>query len=300
VDECEWDGIVVSGLISPRVERYWEHLENGGKPATALSTDPTNEQLLENALTELDGTKSGREVSQWLRRATADGDVKLVVMDDVEYYRKYPGTGGVYNRASDTLTLPRISLTPVAEGATFLAHEGQHAMDDAERAPLVIDKLQGLASGVPAALKGLLQLKNPLSEWGDEVSRYDHLTEVNGYTRQAEVAIELGDNQYGWNIGYAKDGTVVPRKELADKIENHPLYAYSSTQRALNASVPTLLVGLGGSMVGSRLLGKVPQLAKLGPNKLSMISLAATSTVMGGLLVQDYFSHKAKLETIRR
>lgn len=288
----------VSGLISPRVERYWEYLESGGKPAEPLSGDPTNDELLENALSTLDSTSSGREVSQWLRKAASAGDIQIVVMDDVDYYRKYPGTGGVYNRGSDTLTVPRISLTPAAEGATFLAHEGQHAMDDAARSSLVVDKLQGMAGGVPAAVKGLAHLKNPLSEWGDEVSRYDHVTEVNGYTRQAEVAIELGEDQYGWNIGYGKGGTVIPRDELATKIENHPLYAYSSTQRLVTAAVPMLLVGLGGSMIGSRLLGAIPQMAKFGPNKLSLMSLGATTAVMGGLLAQDFFAHKNALERI--
>lgn len=237
----------------------------------------------DRARSRLAGTPSGAPV---LQRLEADGTTIRLQAE-----------GGHYLPGRNEIRLPAWVLGDSRLAATWLAHEGQHRMDDTGD---VRSGVVGLArTGAGAAIAGARQLDNPFTAGFAAMERRQQVTEVNAYRREGMVGRELGMNlstyefkdrqgrpsRYATPHGHHADGRLKSRAEVARDVAAQPLYQLPLGTRVglglAGTALTAAAVGAAGAVVG-RLLpaGGARSAATFGPAALVAVAGAA-------LLAQD-------------
>jgi hypothetical protein len=261
-----------------------------GQPAANVtSDDPADQARVERALHVLDGTEHGAVVSKALR----EHHVPIQVLDAKDFQAKYPGAGGVYDPKAKTMYLPRNGLQDPEYTAIVLAHEGTHHMDFYHHLPaggqLFLD--MGLALG--DAAMAAVHLHNPMTAWMDGINGRMHETEVNAYTRQAQVAADLGVHEYPFDLGENADGSVASRDVIARRVDHTELYRDDKARRAT--------IGVMGLTLGAGLAGiAAPSLAaRIAPKSYLAAHAwpvyAVAGAIGGALLIEDVLHYPRNL-----
>ncbi len=223
-------------------------LRGGGSPPTEAQ-----QRQLDAMLDILDGTEAGREVAAYVR----EHPEIVRVWDDDEYRSAFPGSGASFNPARQHLNLPERVLAVPARGATTVVHEGQHAVDAPSRGHVLLNAFGNIFGSVGDAASAAVHLDNPITGLLDGYASRELGTEVSAYRIQAQVARELGRNEYGWGLGQDIDGSVRSDEEIQAALEAESLYTMGSGRRAMLGASIGMVGVLGASMGVQWLAGKL-------------------------------------------
>ncbi len=243
----------------------------------------SNDELLERAIVQLEGTESARELAAMLRERRDDIEVL-----DAPDPRLPEGAGGRWDPARGKLLIYRNQLEHPA-GATLLAHEAQHMADRGGLATTFGHALLGVGRAVGGMLLAPLRLTNPVSAAIDGVrSGFQVPAEAAAYHLQAEVAEELG--LYAPSLQH-EDRSPRSERELARDLLEHPLYQLPPVMRTT--------IGAGFAYVGGRASGQLANaaIARLAPSswpaRHPVAVTVGTMALFAGLLVQDHLAARA-------
>jgi hypothetical protein len=135
------------------------------------------------------------------------------VMTDQAFNAKYPGAGGIYDPASNTIYLPQNALATPVTTALVLAHEGTHYLQGKYGQANLANAggpLGQLISGTNAITP------NPPSV---RVQMLSH--EAQAYLVESYVASELHTNDFGLGT---KNGQHLSYAQTYAAVESNPLY----------------------------------------------------------------------------
>lgn len=238
-----------------------------------VSATPTERRQFERARETLEGTRSGRAVVEQLERD--DTRIEFVADGHAEHHR-----------GKNYIRLPREMMVDAKLGATVLAHEGQHRIDDA-RGPNQVSGPKVLMSGARSAIDGIVHLRNPISAMMNAIETESHATEITAYEREGTVARELGMNLNDYSFRQGKErvsyssamsshdatGRVKSREQLAEEIAAQPEYQLPLVFRT---GTPLALSGLTGLV-----LGGVTRLVTRSAGAGMLVGVAAAAVGMG-------------------
>jgi hypothetical protein len=258
-----------------------------GQPAANVrSSDPRDQARVEQALHVLDGTAHGAEVAEALRRDRTP----IQVVPDERFRREHPGAGGIYLPRRHTMYLPASALDQPVRLAILLAHEGTHHIDDTRDGPSTLGALVDMGAAVGDAVTAALHGSDPMTGWLDGIDAREHETEVNAYTRQAQVAAELGVSEYPWDLGENRDGSVASRDEIAGRVQQLPLYRRSPGQRALLGGAGVALAATTTGFATATLAGRLAPSSFLARHEWPVV--AGVAALGGGLLLADLLGYE--------
>lgn len=246
---------------------YKKHLHETELPGS-------DSEVLRGALDLLKSTPSGSPIAEALIADT----VKIEFTDkDVRGGFGNGVAGGVFDRRSNTIKLPR-KFYPTSEAlVSTLAHEGQHYLDAKHS-----NKFQGTAKFAAEGVIGFVTApfhgKNPLTAAAEKSMDTRLDTERNAFTTQAKVLKELGYS----------DSPVPSHKEITDNIlhaeANKDLYGTPDALRfALGLSAG--LFATSAASTGMHVAGRI--LHRPGIDwKTQKTGMALTA----GIMVHDYLN----------
>lgn len=204
------------------------------------------------ALSELRSSSSGREVADFL----AANSVKIRVLPDSDFARRYPGSGAVYDPMTKLISLPQGGMDRPSF-VTTLAHEGKHAMDFQDRPHWMLQSLGLIGGSAADGAKALVTARNPLTAWLDSITARQNEDEVNAYHLQAKVAHELGRNESRWSLGQARDGTPLALDDVRANVATHDLYRMDPQRRLVLAAglglATTSVAAVGAELLAEKL-----------------------------------------------
>ncbi|MCB0879154.1 MAG: hypothetical protein KDC46_09270 [Thermoleophilia bacterium] len=271
-----WPEPAASGAASPI-------LTGGGSPPTAAE-----QKQLDAMLAVLDETEHGKDVAAYLR-----ANPQIVrVWDDAAYNRAFPGSGASFNPARQELNLPRSVLRGIDYGTTTVAHEAQHALDAPNRFGVITRGFANLAGSAIDGAGAAAHLHNPITGMLDGYADRELEWEVSAYRTQAEVAKELGQLEYGWNLGQNADGSVRSDEEIRAALRDEPLYRMAAGRRLMLGATGGALGVLGASLVVGSIAGRVRPGSYLARHSWPV--LAAGGVALGTALLQDQVQYRSR------
>jgi hypothetical protein len=144
----------------------------------------------------------------------AAGTAQVRVLSDAEFESRYPGAAGVYDPATDTITLPQRIASNPQDMALVLLHELTHYIQDTRPGGL-----QSLGGAVAQALEGAGAVGSLSSSGSTQVLHQ----EAEAYLLEALVAQQSGMRATG--LGVSASGAPLTYQQTLARVAGHPAYA---------------------------------------------------------------------------
>ena len=244
----------------------------------------TSNDAVARSLALLASTPSGAHVAEALTR----DHVPIIVVDNnLPGGERLAADGGYFESWSMTIHAPAEAFVDPREGASLLAHEGQHYLDTLE-AKQGNHAARFLGTMIPAFVLAPLRLQNPITAVVEAAESEAVASEVNAYELGTIVSHELGRLPNANTFGAGAHGEVRSREAIAKLLSEHEPYAWTGDDRHSSVAVAgtaTMLAGVVAMLALSKVFpGRIPALARWG----------MPAALTGALVAADLLTHPRK------
>lgn len=146
--------------------------------------------------------------------ALARGNVRIRVVSDAAFDRRYPGAGGIYDPNTDTILLPQRALRNGRTLALTMVHEGVHWL----QRHVGHTRLASLGGAIASAVR-----THGASSQSGTARQRDLQDEAQAYILESVAAREMGIRDFG--LGTDGSGRTRSFEETLSTVAANPLYA---------------------------------------------------------------------------